>query len=418
MDNSANSDYMHSLKSSKPKDSSHLANDSGDETGRKNSTRLDKLVVIQSTPICNMNCSYCYLDEGERRGKNNIAPPLINDETLRNIYRVTLASPTLKDGFRLLWHAGEPMVPGIMFYERAFSILNEMNVEHIPINQVFQTNGTLITQNWADFIKKNDILIGVSIDGPEFIHNRNRVYGNSKGSFEHVMRGIRILQNNNIEFSTISVLTEESLNYPDEIMRFFLKENIFRIAFNLEETEGVHISKLNLQPELIKKYRNFFSRVIEIAHEPNSQLNVREIEQMSLKLMYGSDKISATLNVPLEAVSFDYAGNVSTFSPELLTMRHPKYGPLIFGNAKSMKTIEDILKNKIFLNVNEEIQNGVERCRLECNYFSVCGGGAPSNKLGENGSFDTTETFKCRLEIKENAELMLDRLELLRKSKE
>lgn len=102
---------------------------------------------------------------------------------------------------------------------------------------------------------------------------------------------------------------------------------------------------------------------------------------------------------------------VDNFSPEILTMRHPEYGALIFGNAKSMNNIEDIMNNETFLKVNKEIQDGVEKCRFECPYFSVCGGGQPSNKLAEHGSFNAIETVTCRLEIKENAEMMLDYLE-------
>jgi uncharacterized protein len=376
----------------------------------KKAVDFDKIVIIQATPICNMNCNYCYLEENDRRGKKTTVP-LINEETLRHIYRVVLTSPALKDGFNLVWHAGEPMVPGVKFYEKAFSIMQEMNIGHVPVVQEMQTNGTLITQEWADFIKKNDINIGVSIDGPEFIHDKNRVYYNSKGSFRHVMRGIQILQQNNINFSVISVLTEESLSYPDEIMRFFLKEGIYKIGFNLEESEGAHRSQLNYKTELTNKYRKFFSRVIEIAHELNTPFNIREVEEMRVKLKYESSNHSSNVNVPLEIVSFDYTGNVSTFSPEILTMRHPKYGLLIFGNAKLMNIIEDIMNNKTFLKVNKEIQDGVEKCRFECPYFSVCGGGQPSNKLAEHGSFSATETVTCRLEIKENAELMLEYLE-------
>lgn len=406
---------MHNLKNAEPAGSISPVN-AGNEAVRKKGVSFDRLVIIQSTPICNMNCSYCYLKEEDRHGRKTPVP-LISEETLRHVYRVTLASPTLRDGFRLLWHAGEPLVPGVRFYARALSIMKEMNTENIRIRQEMQTNGTLITQEWADFIKQNGIRIGVSIDGPESIHNENRTYYNSKGSFEHVMRGIRVLQKNDISFSTISVLTEKSLDYPDEIMQFFMREKIYTIGFNVEESEGAHTSQLSYKTELINKYRKFFSRVVEITHESDIPFSIREIGEMDQKLKYGlSSNAESTTTVPLEIVSFDYMGNVSTFSPEILTMKHPKYGPLIFGNVKSINNIEDIMDNKTFLKVNKEIQDGVEKCRFECPYFSVCGGGEPSNKLAEHGSFNATETVTCKLEIKENAEVMLNYLENSRRN--
>lgn len=370
----------------------------------------EKLVIIQSTPICNMNCNYCYLPVEDRQGKN-IQNPLINDNTLKHIYRVLFDSQILKDGFDLVWHAGEPMAAGLKFYKRAFSLINEMNHNNVSVNQGMQTNGTLINQEWAEFIKENNVSIGISIDGPKFIHDKNRIFANDNGSFNRVMRGIRTLQRNEIDFAVIAVLTKESLDYPDAIMNFFKNENIQRVCFNVEESEGMHNSKLSHDAELVDKYRKFFSRIVEIYEENNKRPSIREIEHMSRRLKHGSTNLKSTTNVPLDIINFDYMGNVSTFSPELLTMMHPKYGRMIFGNVRTMRNIEDILNDEKFAAIRDEIKVGVNRCRSECQYFVICGGGHPSNKLAEHGTLKATETLTCRLTVKENAEITLSYLQ-------
>jgi uncharacterized protein len=109
-------------------------------------------------------------------------------------------------------------------------------------------------------------------------------------------------------------------------------------------------------------------------------------------------------------ISFDCEGNISTFSPELLTMTHAAYSDFIFGNV-FQNTLEDILKEPKFLGVHRQIQHGVLKCLQSCPYFMFCGGGNPSNKLSENGTFDSTETTTCRLRVKAATDATVEYLE-------
>jgi uncharacterized protein len=108
--------------------------------------------------------------------------------------------------------------------------------------------------------------------------------------------------------------------------------------------------------------------------------------------------------------SFDSEGNISTFCPELLTVTHAAYGNFIFGNV-FQDTLEDILKKPKFIEVNREIQQGVLKCLKSCPYFMFCGGGNPSNKLSENGTFNCTETKACQLRVKAATDAMVGHLE-------
>ena len=115
-------------------------------------------------------------------------------------------------------------------------------------------------------------------------------------------------------------------------------------------------------------------------------------------------------STPMAILSFDYEGNISTFSPELLSFTHPVYGRFTFGNVFD-STLEDVLTHAKFVDINSSIQRVIDRCRESCEYFSLCGGGIPSNKLHENGTFDSSETNACRLRIKVTTDVLLDYLE-------
>src|ERR1700747_3725415 len=95
-------------------------------------------------------------------------------------------------------------------------------------------------------------------------------------------------------------------------------------------------------------------------------------------------------------LNIDCHGNVSTFSPELLGYKSAKYGDFIIGNIHS-DSLEDMSHSPALLAMTRDIAAGVEACRKECGYFSVCGGGAPVNKLSENGSFESSRTVFCSL---------------------
>jgi len=107
-----------------------------------------------------------------------------------------------------LWHLGEPLVVPIDFYEKAFSILKEISEDTgIGYSLGFQTNALLLNPAWIKLIKNKKINIGVSIDGPDFIHDKQRVDKKNRGTHAQVMKGIRMLQDAHIPFSTIMVLS-------------------------------------------------------------------------------------------------------------------------------------------------------------------------------------------------------------------
>ena len=106
----------------------------------------------------------------------------------------------------------------------------------------------------------------------------------------------------------------------------------------------------------------------------------------------------------------DWAGNISTFSPELLGLKNLAYEDFLLGNI-NRDSLVDMPRRPNFARMLADIQAGVEMCRERCEYFSVCGGGEPVNKLAENGSFASTETTYCRLTKMRATDLVLDALE-------
>ena len=181
------------------------------------------------------------------------------------------------------------------------------------------------------------------------------------------------------------------------------------IGFNAEEAEGVNRnSSITFSHE--QAYRDFLGTLVERRTAAASAIRIREFDEMRERIELSRRDIRSSLNVPLGTISFDYLGNFSTFSPELLTQKHQVYGDFTLLNVYN-DAIVDILSSEKLRRVYEDIRSGVDACQATCEYLIVCGGGAPSNKLSENGSFESTTTAYCTLRVKRACDLVLERME-------
>jgi uncharacterized protein len=285
-----------------------------------------------------------------------------------------------------------------------------LDLNPFPIRYSLQTNATLINQAWCDCFKRHDIHVGVSIDGPAFLHDRHRKTNAGKGSFVNTLRGISYLQKNEVPHSIIAVITEDSLDYPDELFQFFLENNLLDVGFNMEETEGINRTSSLAKNGLETRYQAFIQRFWDLVAQTDGAFKLREFEAIC-SLIYDGDRMNRTeMNQPFAILSIDCQGNFSTFDPELLSVKTERYGNFVLGNVLH-NSLESVCYQEKFQTIYQEMQAGIEQCQATCEYFGVCGGGAGSNKYWENGTFASTETNACRYRIKMVTDIVLQGLE-------
>lgn len=361
--------------------------------------RID-IVVVQPTPFCNIDCSYCYLP---RRNDRTV----IEQSTVRNLFAKLFASGWADQQVSVIWHAGEPLVLPIEFYREAFATIERLRPGQVGIVHSFQTNGMLITPAWCDFFAEWKVNVGVSIDGPRHLHDRKRVTRSGRGTFDKTLAGIRTLRERGIPFHTISVLSRGSLDAADEMYAFFVAEGIEHVCFNVEESEGQHVSDMLDVADVRERFRTFLARFWQLARASDQVKFVREVDSMITAIFRPNDAPFRNQQVEaLAMLNVDCLGNVSTFSPELLGYQHADYNDFLVGNINT-DTLEQIRDSRWLAAMQRDIDAGVAACRASCEYFSVCGGGAPVNKLSENGSFRSTQTVFCSLVQMAAADLVL-----------
>ena len=164
--------------------------------------RAFNIMLKPAGSLCNLDCAYCYyLDKAEIYGGRE---PRMSLEMLERVVRDYIAANDVPE-VQFVWHGGEPLVLGLDFYRRAMEFQQKYACGK-KVHNSLQTNGTLITREWAPFFRENDFLLGVSLDGPREIHDKFRRDRGGAPTFDKVLRGLELLDAEGIPFNTMSTV--------------------------------------------------------------------------------------------------------------------------------------------------------------------------------------------------------------------
>jgi len=179
-------------------------------------------------PVCNLACEYCfYLEKKVLFGPGEDFR--MSDEVLSSfVSRYITAQPTPVVEF--VWQGGEPTLAGLDFFRRVVREQKPYTKDR-TIKNALQTNGTILTDEWCVFLKKNNFIVGISMDGPQEIHNRYRRNRKGEGSFDQVMRALELLQKHKVEYNVLACVAKETAEKPLEVYRFFRDTGVKFIQF-------------------------------------------------------------------------------------------------------------------------------------------------------------------------------------------
>ena len=332
----------------------------------------------------------------------------MSERVIASVVERLIEAELIGEQLTICWHAGEPLSLPVDYYERAIALVRCIIPSDCQIEFKFQTNGMLISEEWCEFFRRHDIHIGLSIDGPAELHDANRRTRSGKGTFNPTIRGLRLLKKHGVTFNIICVLTNTSMKDARTLYDFFCNEGVDHVCFNIEETEGIHRSKLIAAGDSAEQFRAFYREYVHLTLGAGRLHWVREIDA-PFRVLFTTER-DRTWNqqvTPFAIVTVDWEGNLSTFSPELIGMPASEFDDFKYGNVLH-DSIATMQKSSGFQGTLKAIHQGVELCRNSCEYFPICGGGAPSNKFFENGTLSSSETAYCRSIIKTTADIILE----------
>jgi uncharacterized protein len=376
-----------------------------------------QLLVLQPTPFCNIDCSYCYLPRRDDRSRMDL-------DTVRMAARRLREDCLVGEELSVVWHAGEPLAVPVAWYEQAFAVLAD-ELGGIRVQHALQTNATLIDGHWCDFFRRHQVQVGVSVDGPAVLHDRHR--RTRRGGATHVVtqRGMRLLREHGVPFHAIAVVTAATLGdggdagadvdvNADVFYDWFVEQGVSELGCNFDETEGANRTSSLAGVEL--QHRGFLARLLQ--RSLAGPLVVRELAAARHALQeplpqWGWRGSRWPLNsqaMPMALLTVLHNGDFGTFSPELVGQPWPAYNDFVLGNVHTGGFLQ-ALHGEPFVSIWQGIRRGLQACEQHCVYFPHCGGGAPANKLYERGDFGATETLHCRSMVQRPFDVVLQHAE-------
>lgn len=179
-------------------------------------------------PLCNLDCDYCFYLK-----KQALFPAAhdfrMSDAALETFVRRYIES---HDGpeVSFAWQGGEPTLCGIPFFEKAVA-LQKRYAAGLRISNALQTNGTLLDHEWGIFLRENQFLVGLSIDGPRHLHDRHRLDKQRRPTFDRVMRGLAVLQKHRVEYNALTVVSATNVGHPIDVYRFLRDAGFQHLQF-------------------------------------------------------------------------------------------------------------------------------------------------------------------------------------------
>ena len=227
-----------------------------------------------------------------------------------------------------------------------------------------------------------------------------------------VVRGLTALRRHGIAHHAIAVVTAASLDQADAIHGFFRAQEIHEVGFNFDEAEGIHETSSIGNRE--SEHAAFIGRMLGHMIESRGQFQVRELVYAFRLIAHGLPSYrfrgrslpDNAQTVPFALITVASNGDFSTFSPELLGQPNRQFSDFILGNVITRGYL-DAACDQPFAGLWDAVKNSITACESVCPYFDYCGGGAPANKLYENGSIESAETLYCRSMIQRPFEAAL-----------
>lgn len=326
------------------------------------------VMIKPASSACNLKCEYCfYTSLAENREIANKG--MMSDETAKNTIKSALDFG--KDSVYFTFQGGEPLLRGIDFFKNFVKTVNELN-NGAKISYCLQTNATLINDEWCEFFKANNFLIGVSFDGDEELNNY-RIYPDGTNSYSDIMNGIELLKKHKIEFNILSVLTKRLSGSFRKSYRFFKSNDLKYLQYiPCLKPFGEDDNEYSMTADDYLSYLNSAFKIYYNEKMRQNDISIRQIDNFML-LATNQNAEQCGMN-GMCSNQFVVEGDGSVYPCDFYCTDEWLLGNInensfeeLYNTKKAVEFIKDSFKLK------DECKN--------CEYFMICrGGGCKRNK--------------------------------------
>ncbi len=343
--------------------------------------RITSLLIKPASAVCNLDCAYCFYLDREADPYQSLPERTMSRETLERLVDTYMfyAYPNAVFAFQ----GGEPMLAGLDFFTRLVEWQKQYGRDGQNVSNALQTNAILINDDWCHLFRDYNWLLGVSLDGPQEVHDAYRFNKAGRGTWKQVMRGVEILQKNNVEFNILCVLSQANVEKPKELHKFFKDlgvDNVQYIPLSEFDQEG-NLMPFTITPE---QYGRFLCEMFELWWPERRKFRIRFYDNLA-EALAGVKPGSCTLHESCDSyVVVEYNGDV--FPCDFFVERNWKLGNLTLDSWPEIAR-----RSRRFQFANKKTLPHQE-C-LACEYRSVCRQGCPKFRHARHRRFEDLDYF-------------------------
>lgn len=349
--------------------------------------------------VCNLACAYCYYLEKANLYKDT-SKHVMSDELLEKFIREYIGSQTMHEVL-FTWHGGETLMRPLSFYRKVVELQRRYAGGH-AIDNCIQTNGTLLTDEWCEFFKEHNWLVGVSIDGPQEFHDEYRKNRSGRPSFAKVMQGIRLLNKHGVEWNAMAVVNDYNADYPLEFYHFFKEIGCRYIQFapiveRLSKHEdgrylatplqpGEQLAEFSVSPE---QWGNFLCTLFD-------EWVRNDVGQIFIQLFDSTlaNWVGEQPGVCSMAKTCGHAG-VMEFNGDVYACDHYVFPEFKLGNIYQ-QTLVEMMYSERQMEFGQMKQKSLPaQCRA-CEFLFACNGECPKNRFATTASGEPGLNYLCK----------------------
>lgn len=326
--------------------------------------------------VCNLGCTYCYYLEKKELYPNKGNKTIMSDDLLERFVSQYIEAQTMQP-ILFTWHGGEPLMRDISFYKKALE-LQRKYAKGKQISNTLQTNGTLLNDEWCEFFRENNFLIGISIDGSKPFHDKYRTTKDLRPTFDHVVRGINLLKKHGVEYNIMGVVNDFNMNYPLEFYQFFKDIDSHYIQFSpaVESDSNGNVTQWSVTPE---KWGDFLIAIFNEWVRKDVGTYFVQYFDSALANWVGVDP-----GICIFAKNCGHAG-VMEFNGDVYSCDHFVYPQYKLGNIND-KTLMEMMYSKQQTEFGLAKSASLSSQCKQCKYLFACRGECPKNRISKTQS--------------------------------
>ena len=361
-----------------------------------------KPLYVMTKPVgavCNLACDYCYYLEKLNLYKDS-SKYVMSDELLERFIREYINSQTIPQVL-FTWHGGETLMRPLSFYKRVVE-LQRQYANGRTIDNCIQTNGTLLTDEWCEFFRQHNWLVGVSIDGPQEFHDVHRRNRQGRPSFAKVMQGINLLKKHGVEWNGMAVVNDYNADYPLEFYHFFKEIGCRYIQFApiverlSPHQDGRHLASPLQQDEKLadfsvspEQWGNFLCTLFDEWVRNDVGQYFIQIFDATLANWVGEQPGVCSM-----AKTCGHAG-VMEFNGDVYSCDHFVFPEFKLGNIYE-KTLVEMMYSERQQQFGLDKQRTLPSQCKECEFLFACNGECPKNRFAKTASGEPGLNYLCK----------------------